>query len=89
MAGNGRVVLAQTGSFDISFEMAPLDPAAASAEPPRRIEAKMSATANGYRISSTGTQDGQVVCINTGDAKLTGWPMWGGSAGHGNAATAD
>ncbi len=27
-----------------------------------------------------GTQDGKVVCIKTGDAKNTGWPLWGGNA---------
>jgi Ca-activated chloride channel homolog len=29
-----------------------------------------------------GTQDGQVVCIDTGDMKLTGWSTWGGNAAH-------
>jgi Ca-activated chloride channel family protein len=29
-----------------------------------------------------GTQDGKVVCIDTGDARLTGWPMWGRDAAH-------
>jgi outer membrane protein assembly factor BamB len=29
-----------------------------------------------------GTQDGKLVCISTGDAKLTGWPCWGGNAAH-------
>ena len=29
-----------------------------------------------------GTQDGQVVCIDTGDKKLTGWSTWGGNAAH-------
>ena len=27
-----------------------------------------------------GTEDGRLVAINTGDAKLDGWPMWGGNA---------
>ena len=27
-----------------------------------------------------GTQDGRMVCIDTGDAKNTGWPQWGGNA---------
>ncbi len=27
-----------------------------------------------------GTDDGRLVAINTGDATLTGWPMWGGNA---------
>ena len=27
-----------------------------------------------------GTEDGRLVAINTGDKKLTGWPMWGGNA---------
>jgi outer membrane protein assembly factor BamB len=29
-----------------------------------------------------GTQDGKLVCIDTGDASLTGWPCWGGNAQH-------
>jgi outer membrane protein assembly factor BamB len=29
-----------------------------------------------------GTQNGQVICINTGDTKLTGWPTWGRDAAH-------
>jgi outer membrane protein assembly factor BamB len=29
-----------------------------------------------------GTQDGQVVCIDTGDRTLTGWSTWGGNAAH-------
>jgi hypothetical protein len=29
-----------------------------------------------------GTQDGKVVCLATGDRKLTGWPCWGGDAAH-------
>ena len=29
-----------------------------------------------------GTQDGKLICINTGDATLTGWPCWGGNPQH-------
>ena len=29
-----------------------------------------------------GTEDGRLVAINTKDKSLTGWPMWGGDAGH-------
>ena len=29
-----------------------------------------------------GTQDGKVVCIDTGDKKYTGWPCWGANAAH-------
>jgi outer membrane protein assembly factor BamB len=29
-----------------------------------------------------GTQDGRVVCIDTGDLQVTGWPCWGGNAAH-------
>ena len=29
-----------------------------------------------------GTQDGQVVCIDTGDKKLNSWSTWGGNAAH-------
>lgn len=28
------------------------------------------------------TQDGKLVCIDTGDKTLTGWPCWGGNAAH-------
>lgn len=34
-----------------------------------------------------GTQDGKLVCINTGDQQLTGWPMTGKDSGHGNVAS--
>ncbi len=27
-----------------------------------------------------GTQDGKLVCLDTGDKRFTGWPMWGGNA---------
>ena len=41
---------------------------------------------NGYIY--VGTQDGQLVAINTKKIQLTGWPMWGRDAGHtGQAAT--
>ncbi len=29
-----------------------------------------------------GTQDGQIVCIDTGDKTFTGWATWGGNAAH-------
>lgn len=29
-----------------------------------------------------GTQNGKVVCIDTGDPKFTGWSYWGGNVGH-------
>jgi hypothetical protein len=29
-----------------------------------------------------GTQDGKLVCIDTGERKFTGWPCWGGNAAH-------
>ena len=28
------------------------------------------------------TQDGKVICVDTGDAKFTGWSCWGGNAAH-------
>jgi len=31
-----------------------------------------------------GTDDGRVVCINTGDARFTGWPTWGANMAHTN-----
>ena len=30
----------------------------------------------------SGTQDGRVICIDTRDPKLTGWPSWGRDAAH-------
>jgi outer membrane protein assembly factor BamB len=35
-----------------------------------------------------GTQDGQVVRLDTGDEKLTGWSNWGGNAAHSGTLTA-
>jgi outer membrane protein assembly factor BamB len=35
-----------------------------------------------------GTQDGKVICIDTGDPKFTGWSMWGGNAAHSGVAMA-
>lgn len=35
-----------------------------------------------------GTQQGRMICIDTGDKKLTGWPMWGGNAQHTGSPTA-
>jgi outer membrane protein assembly factor BamB len=29
-----------------------------------------------------GTQDGKLVCIDTGDKTFTGWPCWGGNPAH-------
>ena len=29
-----------------------------------------------------GTQDGKLICIDTGDKSLTGWPCWGGNPQH-------
>ncbi|RPH43594.1 MAG: hypothetical protein EHM91_08650, partial [Planctomycetota bacterium] len=34
-----------------------------------------------------GTQDGRLVCIETGDPKNTGWPQWGGNAQRTGVAT--
>jgi outer membrane protein assembly factor BamB len=34
-----------------------------------------------------GTQDGKLICINTGDSKLTGWPCWGGNPAHTGVGT--
>jgi outer membrane protein assembly factor BamB len=36
---------------------------------------------HGGRICA-GLQNGDLVCIETGDPDDTGWPMWGGGAGH-------
>ena len=32
-----------------------------------------------------GTTGGRLVCVDTGNKELTGWPMWGGDAGHNGA----
>jgi outer membrane protein assembly factor BamB len=29
-----------------------------------------------------GTEHGEVLCIDTGDKKFTGWPCWGANAAH-------
>ena len=31
-----------------------------------------------------GTQDGKLVCINTGDTRFTGWATWGANMAHTN-----
>lgn len=31
-----------------------------------------------------GTQEGKIICLSLGDAKYTGWPMWGRDEAHGN-----
>ena len=37
-----------------------------------------------------GTEDGRLVCIDTGDARFTGWYTWGANMAHTNiAATGD
>jgi outer membrane protein assembly factor BamB len=33
-----------------------------------------------------GTQDGKLICVDTGDPSLTGWPCWGGNPAHTGAA---
>jgi outer membrane protein assembly factor BamB len=35
-----------------------------------------------------GTQDGKLVCIDTGDRRFTGWSCWGGNAAHTGAPAA-
>ena len=35
-----------------------------------------------------GTQDGRLVCIDTGDARFTGWATWGANMAHTNVAAA-
>jgi Ca-activated chloride channel homolog len=35
-----------------------------------------------------GTQDGKLVCINTGDTRFTGWPTWGANMAHTNIVEA-
>lgn len=44
-----------------------------------RREMRFPPAVEGSRIF-VGTQDGRMVCIETGDAKNTGWPQWGGNA---------
>lgn len=34
-----------------------------------------------------GTQDGRIVCLDTGDRSLTGWSTWGGNAAHTGVAS--
>lgn len=44
-------------------------------------EVRFPATIDNGRIY-VGCQDGKLVCIDTGDRDLTGWPMWGGNPAH-------
>jgi outer membrane protein assembly factor BamB len=36
-----------------------------------------------------GTTDGKLVCIDTGNPRLTGWSTWGGNAAHTNLPGAE
>jgi outer membrane protein assembly factor BamB len=42
---------------------------------------RFQAAVEGGRIY-VGTQDGKLICIETGDKTLTGWSCWGGNAAH-------
>jgi Ca-activated chloride channel homolog len=42
---------------------------------------RFQAAVDGGRIY-VGTQDGKLICIDTGDKTLTGWTCWGGNAQH-------
>lgn len=42
---------------------------------------RFQAAVDGGRIY-VGTQDGKLICIDTGDKTLTGWSCWGGNAAH-------
>lgn len=42
---------------------------------------RFQAAVEGGRIY-VGTQDGKLICIDTGDRTLTGWTHWGGNAAH-------
>lgn len=50
-------------------------------------EMRFPPTVEGGRIF-VGTQDGRMVCIESGDPKNTGWPQWGGNAQRTGVATA-
>jgi outer membrane protein assembly factor BamB len=47
---------------------------------------RFQAAVEGGRIY-VGTQDGKLICIDTGDKTLTGWACWGGNAQHTGVAT--
>jgi outer membrane protein assembly factor BamB len=61
-----------------------------------QIDPKTGKVAKTYKIGSptrfqpiieggriyVGTQDGKIVCLDSGDQRLTGWPCWGGNAAH-------
>jgi len=49
-------------------------------------EMRFPPTVEGGRIF-VGTQDGRMVCIETGDPKNAGWPQWGGNAQRTGVAT--
>ncbi|MFO0823662.1 MAG: PQQ-binding-like beta-propeller repeat protein [Gemmataceae bacterium] len=46
-----------------------------------RHPSRFQAAAEGGRIF-VGTEDGKLICIDTGDKTLTGWSCWGGNAAH-------
>jgi outer membrane protein assembly factor BamB len=77
-AAGGQVFLAT-----LHGEVLQLDPAAGKVARTYKLASptRFQPIIEGGRIY-VGTQDGKVVCIDTGDPKLTGWPCWGANAAH-------
>ncbi len=48
---------------------------------------RFQAAVEGGRIY-VGTQDGKLICIDTGETTLTGWSCWGGNPQHTGIGTA-
>lgn len=77
-AAGGQLILAT-----LQGEVLQLDPKEGKVVKTYKVGAQVrfQPAVEGGRIY-VGTQDGKVICIDTGDRKLTGWPCWGGNAAH-------
>lgn len=62
-------------------ELLRLDPATGAVARRQAIGApvRFAPVADGGRVY-VGTQDGKLVCLETGDGSITGWPQWGANA---------
>jgi outer membrane protein assembly factor BamB len=68
-------------STTLAGEVTQLDPKSGEARKTWELghPTRFPAIVDGGRIF-VGTEDGRLVCIDTGDAKNTGWPQWGANA---------
>ncbi|HJZ57071.1 MAG TPA: PQQ-binding-like beta-propeller repeat protein, partial [Gemmataceae bacterium] len=76
-AGNSLIVTTLKG------DVLQLDPANGKVlkKWPTGSPIRFQAAVDGGRVY-VGTQDGKLICIDTGDPTLTGWPCWGGNPAH-------